>query len=1375
MEALDWHALVGLGSDGQPALADGDSLARGVHLLWSLQPALGFPLQGYDVWRRPHREPEWACIEIGPSLLPPPGGVGWDWTWFGIRLRASPGPVQIEPDGCGKLDALLLPGAQEFEIRAAVPAIAVRASGMGIPPLVEVCAQGGSGTGVVARRLAMPTVGGGWALTVWASAIVGVRFIANDLRLCQFCFGQAIESGGGWRRLTSAALLLPVVASGTRNDAASVHGPAASRAAAQQRLSPTLAAPVRDSLADGIAGDLRELAVALLRDGADAALPTAPTATAGARTPPQLGMGSAVLLALAAIDPDVSRMLGLYWHDPVDSGRWDYKVVAHHGPVRWPSRRVGFEALAAGPLPGSMLQLGGVRFVGSGGLSVVVGAGRGALLRFEVPRAGTVAGLHLNPPVPALTVHVETFSLGLITAWHGGQAVGAAPAIQRTVTLEHAAGIDALTWAQGQIDLLDVELYTRAGVVGDLEAWAWNLAPVRPAPVRRLNLGAAAADCEATRLRVDGTLDPANGVVGLDWDEPAETPPIQDTERALRVLVARAVRGTGSAPSGTGPFELRNAEHPALAFASPSRAPGRWPGPALPPRWTERGQAPGWSAWRVRGIDAFGRLGPWSEERVVELRPTVPPPPPDAVSARYLDVDDPHLSDADRALVAAGGSGLWVEWSWPASRRLQAPQVEAAGEFRIYLRRGDPNLLQGSVLGITDGGDRSSLRTDLAWAGTPDALAGELLRQPGASFEIVRHARGNGIAIEVRHASAPTRRPGSGPSTIQIAAGGRARTDLSRVTAYDRRLHAEPAGALARVTTRITAVHAAAGVATLTLADPLPVTAGEVLPGLLASRGIVYPVTRQVAGSAQLEVRAPAQADGSSALPAVGDPCTLWAGGRYRVWLAGVQLVPAERAALALGLVVVTAADGDGDAADDPRWSLPGRGGLGGRAGSEGPASRVVRVQAPRHSTPPPVVARRPPEQEGDIPADIAEPADWYGRARYTLHFDAVPGCSGYRVLRASVAALANCDRLQRQAGSGPYAGGPFDDAGASLAWLAEAYPTLGVADLVADLSSHPDPLTVLATWRDWAAWYYPARSNRQLMELAERPGNETAFMAAHAGTIAAPPYADTLDGRGLGRFLYRVRSVDASGNAGPWSGAFAPVQVRDVTPPKTPTLLTATATDNCAHLAWLAGTEADLAGYRIWRADEPSALADLRRVPPTASVSGRPGERRVDYIDSDLAGLRNHHYRVAAVDSAGNVSEPTPVVAVRVPDTRAPNPPAWERAEWVRVAADGTIHDWDDPSAAQEAAAVALCWLADEPGLSATVERQRMRQRLWRAVATGLGPLDDSRPEAPEARRFEWLDADAGSGSASYRIRLTDAAGNTNWRHCIPVTVSAP
>ena len=1362
MTSKDWHALVGLGTDGGQPLVDGDRLAGGVHLLWSIRPELGFPVDGYHVWRRRHREPEWSCLDPGNGLLPPPGTSGTDWEWLDYRVRVDPGPVTRDPDACGEAGALYLPGSRSVEVRPPRVAAAVRVVGVGALPVLEVLVASGGGTAVALRLRARRAGGGRWAVQAWADGIVGARVLGEDLRVCGFCFGYADEAGG-WDKLREVAILLPVVEPRTANDAAHLHGDAPTRREAAARLSATLPADTRERLARTFARDLGVLAGNLLRQGRGASLPDTATAAADVRTPPTLGMSTGGLLALAAIDPDIARMLGLYWHDPVTGGIWDYKVVAHHGPVRYPGPRVTFDDLAAGPVGSGLLVHRGIRFVGNAGLRVLPAdpaSGTPPALRVQPPRAGTVVGIRLDPPVPALTLRF-TGPAVVFTAWRAGTPVDVGVALFDLIELTHAPGIDAVTWTAGPVDLHEVEQHSAPGMVLDLVAYAWHLSPDRPDPVRDLELTAAAA-AETTRLNPDGTVGPDTGVVGLDWSAPNHVP---DVHQPIRVLVARADRADAA-----GDFAVRNAAAPALAFARSPRLTGARPGPDIPRRWTDHDVPAGRYAWRVRGVDAFGRLGEWSAERVVEVAPDTRPPVPEGVAARYLDPADPGLSDGDRALVEADGAGLLVEWSWPAGRRVQAPRVEPHGEFRVLLRRGDPDRLDGVVSGVRDLGAASRLDTDLRWDGPADALAGELLRQRGASFEITGNGTGPHAWVRVRQLAAPTRRPIAGGFTIRLVGAGR--TDLGDPRAFDRRVCAEPVGRIVRHTTRIaSAVAAGDDRVDVTLADPLPPAAAGTVSGYLVSGAVAHRVTRQTPGAAAVEVLAGVQPDGSAVLPAVGGAGTVWPGAVYRAWLPGCDLTPRGSEALAVSLVAVTTSDGDPSVADDPVWDRPGRGGLGGRPGRESRASPVARVSVPGRTAPAPVAVVLPAERDGDIPADRAEPADWYGRARYTLAFPLVAGAAGYRVLRTGAAALFLRDRTQRQSGTGPYAAGPFDDGGASADWLAANYPALTEADLTANPATQPNPEAVRAAWRGWTAWYYPRLLNKEVMALAERPGNEEAFRPAHDGTVPAPPWRDTIDGRGLGRFVYRVRTVDASGNTGAWSAAFPLVEVHDVTPPAPPVMLSALGDERAVVLTWLRGGEPDLAAYRVWRAERAGTLADVRRRPVHAEVVPAGDGITVTWRDEGMVGLADRYYRVAAVDTAGNVSAPTAVLKARPVDTGAPDPPKWTRAERVkRRGSDGALLPPEAPEDPAEVytAAVAFAWTVAEDGVTCMLERRLSGERLFTARTGWLEPTGGD-------RRFAGLDDDRvdPARAAVYRVRARDAAGNEQRYAWNPVAVA--
>jgi len=141
-------------------------------------------------------------------------------------------------------------------------------------------------------------------------------------------------------------------------------------------------------------------------------------------------------------------------------------------------------------------------------------------------------------------------------------------------------------------------------------------------------------------------------------------------------------------------------------------------------------------------------------------------------------------------------------------------------------------------------------------------------------------------------------------------------------------------------------------------------------------------------------------------------------------------------------------------------------------------------------------------------------------------------------------------------------------------------------------------------------------------------PSGLTALYSTTAGTTA---YADTTGQVGT-RYYYRVTAVDTAQNESGFS-VEATAAPKDATPPAVPSGLAAVAGDRQVRLGWDANSEADLAGYRLYR--DTASFADPSEVDPVVDtlITG------TSFTDTGLTNGQTYHYRVAAVDTASNES----------------------------------------------------------------------------------------------------------------------------------------
>ena len=144
--------------------------------------------------------------------------------------------------------------------------------------------------------------------------------------------------------------------------------------------------------------------------------------------------------------------------------------------------------------------------------------------------------------------------------------------------------------------------------------------------------------------------------------------------------------------------------------------------------------------------------------------------------------------------------------------------------------------------------------------------------------------------------------------------------------------------------------------------------------------------------------------------------------------------------------------------------------------------------------------------------------------------------------------------------------------------------------------------------------------------EEYERPLNEKPIRGT-AYVDSGPPY---------GKLLYTIRATlpDKPKVEGV-PAEEAAVDYRDVFPPPAPARLDALSEAGLVRLVWDPVPAPDLAGYLVFRAEEGSATAPARLTP----------EPIKDSFTTDTTAAHGHRYRytVRAMDTAGNMSAPSP------------------------------------------------------------------------------------------------------------------------------------
>jgi hypothetical protein len=952
----------------------------------------------------------------------------------------------------------------------------------------------------------------------------------------------------------------------------------------------------------------------------------------------------------------------------------------------------------------------------------------------------------------------------------------------------------ALQWLASAADpeevyadlVLDQRMEPRATIAAPAGARAYAL----PAPPAR---------------DVDGRVPDTAGNVGLWWPPPPDTGEAPQPDQPVFYFPRRAELGPsrpGSPPpdadylrvAGLGPVALSEPDPPPPPPPPEARSPD-WPPPSIRFHAIDGNLAEGWYSYRLRSQDLFGRrsaLGPpaewyeWEPDHAVDpfavaLLDHVPPPVPLGVEAWALDPGDRWLFKDDdyeawRATVDPDLIGLRVRWRWTYLQQVQAPDT---AEFRLYWKPGRWNALLGTIASVTAASAaESDVVLGFASALPANAFAGTRLRVGNSDFAVVASQSGPALRLRVKNLGPNDDvAPAAGqPCTVAIPEHHALWTDTGVPASWSLRLAAVPYGDLRRTVVDVTKDLDGRALSGEVFDQQPPVIQANTakLPGHPALGGLQPWIDHLwVRSGGQEEFLRIVRFDTATWTVTLEAAPTLapdeWAVGRptreYEIFLpapdtgAGQPFEPTLADTAVYAQVAVSAADGRVHVAD----TFTG----GSRPGNESrvsPSATVYRVW----QTPP----GAPSLPAGDD-WRWATPADYRHQSLTTFRFLQAAHLRVH-ILRALDDTLFQNDwsiRAERGAID------PADDALFPSDWPAgrraaaaaeinqlageDGYAALG-NDALRVLASHPANEEAFTQ-----VTIAPLEMDDARIRDERRPDDDDGYApAAGSGVLA---YTDVLPGRASNRWFYRAQFVDGAQNLGPLSIAGPPVYLRKVEPPRVPVITGVRSGEREVTVQWAAQRDPRLASYRLYRTADRERAGDVRLMDVVATLAPADLDplKEPEFTDrGGLVGGQIVHYRLTAIDTAGNESRPCPAAPAMVVDSAPPPAASFTASEWLLLRErDGALAPWRPDGVVPDGyrPVLRLEWASAAPHATFELARRRSGERFWSVISGTPGP-------APDAGRYRLVDGSADpTDDAAYRLRVRSLAGV--WSDEAPVT----
>ncbi len=555
---LQTHDLVmfALGCEGGPRLWDNRPMEDGIHLRWGFRQNLGYPLGGFELYRRPHLKGDPICVGF-----PQERGTSYPSPWQvdniiltsdrSLRIGVFSSPAS------GTFIGVALDVGTWMRVTFAELARWVRITVAAESPVVLTAYHGPIPLGSVeAMGSASPE-----ELVVEADAIDAVELSHAQGVVLDVCHVPVSQGDSvNWERLnTEGPIGLPV----THPEYPVTHNAPDDTAEAASRVPPEAWVRYEYEAWEALHEQLIELVRNVIGKPMTSRRRRYPGRTIPQPPPntrePELEILPLQQTLAAALDHNLARILGLYWLDEtaLPNQVYDYMIVGHWergGRDTCPTAtRVDFSRMQVNRIFGPAFKHQGLFFFGFPGFEVIeepspwdAGNNRALQLPTWFPLFNLQTRIVLPRPVVEAQVYIQADSPGAeLRAYEGGKLVDSGTANERAAILTvNGKAIDYVELTGDRPRLFSICYLTEENASGDRSWIVYNVRRSVPTPLQ-VPSGTKAVQLPGMAIpNPDGTMVAGTNSMAVRWALPVERGEIEPG-RAVMYPVQRQFLGNG--------------------------------------------------------------------------------------------------------------------------------------------------------------------------------------------------------------------------------------------------------------------------------------------------------------------------------------------------------------------------------------------------------------------------------------------------------------------------------------------------------------------------------------------------------------------------------------------------------------------------------------------------------------------------------------------------------------------------------------------------------------------------------------------------------------------------------------------------------------